>query len=238
MSLFHNISLKLNMKTLLNIKKKSLTTVALFLLFIGAIKAQKLPNIQNSGFRAPVNVKVDGKATEWGNQFQAYNKGAQVFYTIANDDTNLYLCIKAPDPLIVDKIITYGVTFDIYKPGNNTNKKNSVSITYPLIGIKDLGAIKSSLYNTAITRNADSVHLRQKADSITSVWNNRFAAKSKDITVTGIASIPDSSVSVYNDLGFKATLFFDTPKSAVYELAIPLKQLSLSMSVQQRFNIK
>ena len=56
--------------------------------------AQKLPNVQQASLRAPENVKVDGKPTEWGDKLQAYNKATDVFYTIANDYNNLYLIIQ------------------------------------------------------------------------------------------------------------------------------------------------
>ena len=44
------------------------------ILFVLSANAQKLPNTQETSLRAPANLKVDGKPTEWNNQFQAYNK--------------------------------------------------------------------------------------------------------------------------------------------------------------------
>ncbi|HCN82336.1 MAG TPA: hypothetical protein DIT07_01770, partial [Sphingobacteriaceae bacterium] len=85
--------------------KKALST-SLLLFLIGILyliiipvttSAQKLPNIQEASLRAPAGIKVDGKATEWNNQFQAYNKATEIFYTISNDDDKLYLAVQATD---------------------------------------------------------------------------------------------------------------------------------------------
>ena len=46
----------------------------LFLLLVisaAMAKAQKLPNVQQNSVRAPYNIKIDGKATEW--EFRAHN---------------------------------------------------------------------------------------------------------------------------------------------------------------------
>ena len=53
------------------------------------VHAQKLPNKQEISFQAPTNIKIDGKASEWNNQFLAYNNATDIYYTIANDDKNL-----------------------------------------------------------------------------------------------------------------------------------------------------
>ena len=65
--------------------KKLQLLLLLVLAFINA-NGQKLPNKQETGVRIPSGVKIDGKATEWGNKFQAYNKTNDFFYTIANSN--------------------------------------------------------------------------------------------------------------------------------------------------------
>ena len=57
--------------------------------------AQKLPKIQDVNQRAPSNMKIDGKPAEWNDQFLAYNTNVEVFYTLSNDDKNLYLALRA-----------------------------------------------------------------------------------------------------------------------------------------------
>ena len=36
--------------------------------------AQKLPKVQKTSIRAPENIKIDGKANEWDNKYQAFNR--------------------------------------------------------------------------------------------------------------------------------------------------------------------
>ncbi|MBC7401019.1 MAG: hypothetical protein H7289_13850, partial [Mucilaginibacter sp.] len=62
---------------------------ALFLSVIA--NAQKLPKVQTASIAAPTNIKIDGKATEWGNKFQAFNRTTEVYYTLSNSATKLYL---------------------------------------------------------------------------------------------------------------------------------------------------
>ena len=45
----------------------------LFAVITFTATAQKLPNVQATSLRAPANIKIDGKATEWNDKFQAYN---------------------------------------------------------------------------------------------------------------------------------------------------------------------
>src|ERR1700743_1056296 len=91
--------------------------------------AQKLPNKQVASIRLPVDVKIDGRTSEWDNKFQAYNHAVEVYYTMANDDKNLYLAIQATYPAIIRKIIDGGINFSIMPL---TTKDNTVTITYPV----------------------------------------------------------------------------------------------------------
>ena len=87
---------------------KHITTFAVSLICTSA-QAQKLPNVQKDGVRAPANIRIDGKTTEWDNKFEAYNKATDVFYTISNDDNYLYVTVQATQAAIIRKIIGGGV---------------------------------------------------------------------------------------------------------------------------------
>src|SRR5476649_2012908 len=108
---------------------KSIFSILLFgCSFLNAV-AQKLPNVQTASVRAPANIKIDGKTTEWNNTFQAYNHATDIFYTVSNDDAKLYLTIQASDKLVINKIMSGGITFTIQKSGKKTDK-DGISITY------------------------------------------------------------------------------------------------------------
>src|SRR4051812_14249152 len=83
--------------------------------------AQKLPNVQQASFRAPANIKIDGKTTEWGNKLQAYNPGTEIYYTLANDDKRLYLVVQADNYTTVNNIVNGGIGLAIQKAGSKTD---------------------------------------------------------------------------------------------------------------------
>jgi hypothetical protein len=198
------------------------TIIALALLLLAIVcydaRAQKLPNKQETGLRAPANVKIDGKATEWGNKFQAHNDATGVFYTMANDDGYLYLVMQTSDIVIVDKIVGLGATLTIQKNGK-ANSKDAISITYPL----NNGLIFNTSRNRVALRDTSS----RTSDSLSVMYNNLLAAQCKTIGVKGIAGI-DTAISVYNEDGIKGACLFNNKRVYTYELAISLKNLGLN----------
>jgi hypothetical protein len=201
---------------------------ALILLFIITASAQKLPGKQEKSVRAPGNIKVDGTASEWNNTFTAHNNATDISYTISNNDEKLYLIIQATYHDIIDKILRGGITLTL----NHTLKKkdeNAVTITYPVLRDADIGAVSNKLART-INEKRDSNYT--KVDEL----NRLLETKDKLINVSGIASIPDPSISVYNDQGLKAVSKFDANLAYTCELAIPLKFLALPNNGAQAFS--
>ncbi|HTH83711.1 MAG TPA: hypothetical protein VL490_12295 [Mucilaginibacter sp.] len=199
-----------------------------------AIIAQKLPNVQQVSISAPADVKIDGKLTEWGDQLQAYNKNVNVFYTIANDDKNLYLVVQTPDPALINKILGGGVSFTINKTGKKT-EKDAINITYPVLK-KD----KKMFINFSADANKQKIlegittPYLAAADSFAMLNNNRLAEKSKYIMVTGIKGL-DTLISVYNQDGIKAKSIFSDKMIYSYELAVDLKLLGFNTDNAEKF---
>ncbi|HEY9533699.1 MAG TPA: hypothetical protein VIQ77_04155 [Mucilaginibacter sp.] len=196
--------------------------LTLFSVIALAVNAQKLPKIQEESVYAPVNIKIDGKATEWDGKFQAYNHATNLFYTIANDDNNLYLVVHATEPNIIYKIINGGITFTI----NPSGKKNDIGIMiiYPLFG-RTNSPILNLKDKPVLTK--DSAINNAKIDSFRNVINMQLTNKSKEIKVSGIKAINDTLISVYNEYGIKTAQLFDNKIAYTYELAIPLKYIGL-----------
>jgi len=174
-------------------------------------------------------IKIDGKATEWGDKFQAYNKATDIFYTIANDDYNIYLIIKATDVGIINKIIKGRVTFAINTAGKKTTD-DAVAVSYPLFDRKDVPYISMKDKPRLIEGNAASV---LAADSFSNANNRRLAEKSKFIKITGVKGV-DTLISVYNEDGIKAAAAFDNQMAYTCEFAISLKLLGLSANDQRK----
>ncbi len=192
--------------------------------------AQKLPNVQTASLRAPANIKVDGKATEWGDKFQAYNKATDVFYNVANDDNKLYLTLQTSDEYIIKKILWGRATFSINKLAKKQDA-NAITITYPVIDRKDRPAINFKEMPKIIDGNKTSV---AQADSFMNLSNKRLTEKAKMIKVTGINTL-DTLISVYNTDGIKTAIGFDNKMTYTYELAINLKALGLNAKNEDKF---
>ncbi len=185
--------------------------------------AQKLPNVQSSGLYAPANVKIDGKTTEWNNQFQAYNKSTSIYYTIANNADNLVLAVQATNYMIIDKILSGGVTLTITSASNKNIAP--VSITSPMLARSGRAPI--------VVRLRDGGSL---TDVELTTLNNGLTANFKELSINGIATIPEPALSVYNEQGIKASAAIDINKAYNYEFAIPIKYITQLIGESGAFN--
>lgn len=192
--------------------------------------AQKLPGIQKNSLRAPAKVKVDGKATEWGNKFQAYNKAIQVFYTVANDDKRLYLVVQTDKREIINKIINGGVSFSI----NQNDKKtiaDAITVTYPVYSRNNRAVINFSNLSDAL---ADAVNTIRR-DSVMRICNNSLEEKAKYIRTNNLPDV-DTLLSIYNVDGIKAKSGFNDKLVYTVELGIDLKLLNIDAANLNRFS--
>lgn len=211
-----------------------ITTTMLFVGLSIVTHAQKLPKIQKTSVLAPENIKVDGELTEWNNQFQAYNRGNYLYYTLSNDDTDLYLTVHVNDWIGVRKIFRGGITFTIVPSLKN---EDAVSVTFPAIkkrtdGLAELSGNPIFVYKTL---KSDTVANSAKIDALIASSNNLIRKTYKEIYVTGIPGITDPFISVYNTQGIKVGTSFNKTLEYTYELAIPLKYLEAAISNAKSF---
>ena len=195
--------------------------VPLFFMVCFAAYAQKLPNKQEASVRAPADIKIDGKATEWGNKFQAYNKATDIYYTISNDDENLYLVVQAKYHDIADKILRGGLTFTI---NHALMKKDDeqISVTYPVFMESGQSDVTNMLSRKEIEKRD-----AKDGEMVIDDMNKMLDSKSKTIRISGIKTISEQDISVYNQERIKAVSQFDKQLAYTYELVIPLKYLML-----------
>ncbi|MBC7400885.1 MAG: hypothetical protein H7289_13165 [Mucilaginibacter sp.] len=216
------------MKKLIGIRIKLLLPALLFSVFTNA---QKLPVLQMVSVKAPANIKIDGKPTEWDNKFQAYNKGIQAFYTISNDDKKLYLTLQATKKEIINKIINGGVSFTVVKD-NSQSVDDGATITFPVFDEKDRPNININAMAQLIAGSKDS---EKMSDSLMKANNSILLDKAKLIRVSGIKDL-DTLISMYNMDGVKARALFGKNMAYTYELSIDLKLLELSAADLTKFN--
>ncbi len=201
------------------------------LLFFSFANAQKLPQVQKSGLRAPANIKVDGKTTEWNNQLQAYNKSIQAYYTLSNDDNKLYLTLQAVKPEIINKIVNGGVSLTIQK-GIKKTTNGGMAVTYPVFNRDDRPNVN---VNDMAKIDKSSKDAGRLIDSLMNLDNTRLSDKAKFIKVEGINDL-DTLVSVYNINGIKTASAFNKQMAFTVELSIDLKLLGLSVNDAKGFN--
>lgn len=194
-----------------NYHMKRSTFVLFTFLFCINVTAQKLPNVQQAGLRVPANVKIDGKTTEWV-EFKANNKACEIYYTIANDDENLYLAVQAKETGVIEKIFNSGLQLTVNTAGSKKTE-GAPTITFPAHDDP-----KNKLYIDLDRKPVDSV---KKASS------ERMAAI-KFIRVANINGTANGAISVYNTEGIKAAVMLDDNLYLNYELSVPLKLLKIT----------
>ncbi len=192
--------------------------------------AQKLPNKQEVGVHAPTNVKIDGKAAEWG-QLQAINNATSLKYTIANDAQNLYFVFQTDDPATLFKITNKGIRVNIN--ADKKDDKNSKAIKYPYFDGDKKPYISFRQMPKPDPSKPESVRL---ADSVMNSANKKMGDLAKFIKVSGLA-IPDAEISIYNDIGIQLSQSFSNNLTYTAEWKIPLKLLGLSVDGPQKFNV-
>ncbi|MFD0750742.1 hypothetical protein ACFQZS_11345 [Mucilaginibacter calamicampi] len=201
---------------------KTLSLSLIALLSSLASFSQNLPVIQPAGLQAPQGINIDGKPNEWGGNFQAFNRATSVFYTMANDDKNLYMVIKCEEQPTIAKILSGGITLALKSAANK--EAQAVKIVYPLISYTDKYTI--------------SIPLREDADveKMAITLNKELPKVAKQINVSGISEIKEPSVSIYNDWDIKAVSAVDTKRAYTIEWQVPLKYLRHLISADGSFD--
>nr|WP_294790454.1 hypothetical protein [uncultured Mucilaginibacter sp.] len=204
--------------------------------------AQKLPDSQKGGMRAPADLKIDGQLTEWGGM-AAYNKRLVLYYTIANDDENLYLAIKSDNVVITHKILHGGFSFTI----NTTEKKEKtgVALSYPFIDNDEVhnavnGLLPKVSALPAGMSAAQQEEAKEQRETASIAANRKKLNLFKFIKIVGIKRINDKLIPVYNELGIKVATKVDNKGIYTYELALPLKFLGIEARAKSPvyYNIK
>lgn len=195
--------------------------------------AQKINNVQEGSIKAPAGLKIDGKLTEWGAALQAYNKSTKLWYTLANDNQDIYLAIKSTDAANINKILAGGISFSINTAGKKKDKGAYV-ITFPVVtgaGGRGMGRGRRGGFGGNQDTPDSTAILEQHKQAL---------ATCKVISAIGFKDITDTLISIYNEYSIKAVANFDDKGNFVYELAIPFKMLEITAGNQTEiaYNIK
>jgi len=219
----------------------------LFLLLLSAsVYAQKLPIKQQNSVLAPANIKIDGKLTEWDEKFQAYNDVSRIYYTISNDERNIYLTARMDGERANMKALYGGITFTIRQVGQNNKSKDvkNVAVTYPVIISKggslsgrknDMGEIISGSpvgYKGLIADKANA----DEINAFIAKTNKQMETYFKEIQVLGVKEIKETLIPTYNTDDIKAIVLFSNKMEYTYELAVPLKLIEANLGKIEKLN--
>lgn len=80
----------------------SIFIILVFLLFSCSSLKQESKDL-------PAEIKIDGRADEWKQSFTFYEK-KQIYLAVANDEENLYICLKANDQNLIKQVPRTGLT--------------------------------------------------------------------------------------------------------------------------------
>lgn len=203
--------------------------------------AQKLPDVQEKGLIAPTGIRADGKDKEWNGNFQALNKRTNIYYTISNDDQNLYVAIRSTDAANNTKIMAGGITFSV-NPDGKKKEKESISLTYPVVnrGNMNRGGGQGGGRRQMMTvmggggGGGQQVN-KQQRDSMMAAMQRTQLAQVKEIKISGFKNTTDTLVSIYNEHGIKAVASIGNDHAFFYEIAIPLAAFGLSKDSNTEF---
>jgi hypothetical protein len=201
------------------------------------IGQKKLPKVQQSSIFAPKDITIDGKANEWDQVYQAYHPTNRIFYTISNDNENLYLIITATEAVAIKKMIVDGLTFTI---ANNSKKKagkgQTTSITFPFMAVTYTG-VERAAYDYQELK-ADSVANKDKLLLLVNSTNRKAHAIFQKLRVQGVEAIPDTAIFVHNSFGVSAMSQFNGKMQLTYEMVVPKKYLGENADGVISYNIR
>lgn len=158
-------------------------------------------------------MNADGNPKEWEIPLRFFDSKSKLQYAITNDSENLYVCIRATDEIVQQKILRSGMKLWLDTTGKN---KERTEIIFPL---------PFERANSGERKGDDSAgvshHQFQKPDAKT--LKSRYEKSQKQMQLIGF-NPPIGGVSLLkNESGISAALDWDANGILTYETIIPFK---------------
>jgi hypothetical protein len=151
-------------------------------------------------------VLVDGLINDWKDSLDLYNEETKLYYSLSNDNENIYLALKNSSQEGLTRILARGISFSA---NFESNKKTPPTVTFPILD------------RTPGKKQNDAERPEPKE------IQRRIISKIKEIKVEGFKEIVDGGISLYNTYGIKAATAFDENNNMIQEIAIPLRLLGI-----------
>jgi hypothetical protein len=183
-------------------------------LFIAACSS---PLINNSIWQDKP-VTIDGKATEWKIPLDYFDDKTKLNFSITNDKTNLYFCIRATEDATQAGIVHSGLQIWIDTTGG---KKEQVGIQFPIIPKSTESSGSSSRHSSQSSESSPDA-LDEAPSAAANRLKGKYAGMPKQIKLSGFPNATNGLAEVPNMYGINACLNWDTNNIMIYEVVIPL----------------
>jgi hypothetical protein len=193
------------------------------LLIANSLKAQNTELIAI----APSQVKIDGKLVEFSDSLANYDKATKLNYAFTHDANNLYVFIKAIGQAEQNKIMAGGISISV----NATGKKKAIStITFPIVDrVAMMAEMRNRMSQSGNSgQRTEKTAEERKADKI--AMQKKILGGLKEIKINGFKDISVESISIYNTYGIKTGMNYTDKNALVYELAIPLNLVDVTLA--------
>lgn len=198
--------------------RKTLLIVALGTTYVVSAAAQTGDKIQTKSVWGATYKRADLDKTP---KFEAYNPATETFYTLSNDNDNLYLAIQARTPIIIEKAIKGGIVFTISQTKNTDNDDSKLVVKYPLMSRDEYRNLKTSVKPQA----TDEIEKNVEIKNFVTDENKKINSAAKTIRLTASKAKTDT-LSIYNEKGIQVMSFLDYNLHYNYQLTFPLSYLS------------
>ena len=161
-------------------------------------------------------VKIDGKLTEWNLPLRFYDADSRLFFDIANDSNNIYLCFESRDEMTQTKLMRAGMKLTLSTKGKD---KHEASIFYPVTpkpSIQNAAPVTDDKANKPAAQSEPVPYNKQ-------TFRANFIKTHFVMDVDGFTTAK-GEIPLQNPSGITAALNWDTASNLDYEIAIPQKE--------------
>lgn len=156
------------------------------------------------------SVVADGNPDEWPLPLRYSDSGSGLQYNITNDETNLYICIRATEQPIQMKILSSGMEIWLDPSGKN---KEAVCVNFPLPGNHIENRITSGK-NPELTRGKTPGRMNLAEE---------YKLQKPQLTLSGFLPEYSGTFLASDARGVMAAIDWNGQNFMTYELAIPLR---------------
>jgi len=152
-------------------------------------------------------ILIDGNTNDWPQPFSLFDNKTRLIYAIANDEENLYLCLKCPDEWNQVKIMEAGMIVTISDKGK---PKLNAAIHFPMGKRKDKQPVKA---------------INPVQQPQIGLLRNNFILQNKQMNMEGFVSV--NGVLPIDSGSIRVSVRSDSLNTLIYEAKIPLKELMI-----------